>query len=86
MIIRLILLLLLLNPTPVYELALFKIKATKVVKKEFQFPAPIKGNIMSPFGRRGGRMHTGVDIAACRGVPIKAVSGGVVKKAGYFGK
>lgn len=30
-------------------------------------------------------MHTGVDIAANKGVAIKAAKGGVVKKAGYYG-
>lgn len=39
---------------------------------------PVKGTITSPFGRRGSRMHDGIDIAAKRGTPIHAAAAGVV--------
>lgn len=39
---------------------------------------PIHGTVTSPFGRRGSRMHDGIDIAAKRGTPIHAAADGVV--------
>ncbi|NEP60691.1 MAG: peptidoglycan DD-metalloendopeptidase family protein [Symploca sp. SIO2G7] len=40
---------------------------------------PTQGDrLSSPFGPRNGRMHNGVDIAANRGVPVFAVTEGVV--------
>jgi lipoprotein NlpD len=39
---------------------------------------PINGTVTSPFGRRGSRMHDGIDIAAKRGTPIHAAASGVV--------
>jgi len=52
---------------------------------------PVSGRITSPFGMRfhpilhAYRKHTGVDIAARTGTPIKAAAGGVVILARYFG-
>lgn len=45
---------------------------------------PVYGTITSPFGARGGR-HTGVDIAARTGTPIKAADSGTVIFAGWQG-
>jgi len=81
----LLLLLFVLLPEPLVNLPVFKVKIVKTVRQEFRFSAPVIGHIRSPFGRRGGRMHTGIDIVARKGVVIKAVRGGVVKKAGYYG-
>ena len=44
---------------------------------------PAKGVLTSPYGRRWGRMHKGIDIAAPVGTPIFAVAPGVVIKAGW---
>ncbi|WP_003544219.1 M23 family metallopeptidase [Desulfotomaculum nigrificans] len=43
------------------------------------------GAILSPFGTRGGRMHTGVDLAGAYGAPIRAAQAGKVIRAGWYG-
>lgn len=50
-----------------------------------RFTMPTRGRISSPYGRRWGRMHRGMDIAAAYGSPIKAADGGTVTFAGYKG-
>lgn len=55
------------------------------------FQYPVKARITSPFGPRrhpifGVRsMHSGIDLAAPRGTPIKASEGGMVIYAGWYG-
>jgi len=52
---------------------------------------PVKARITSPFGPRrhpifGVRsMHSGIDLAAPRGTPIKASEGGIVIYSGWYG-
>jgi YD repeat-containing protein len=47
------------------------------------FSWPTRGTITSKFGRRWGRMHKGIDIAAPIGTPINAAADGTVIVAGY---
>jgi murein DD-endopeptidase MepM/ murein hydrolase activator NlpD len=49
------------------------------------FSRPVYGTISSRYGRRGGRMHQGLDIAASTGTPIRAADGGTVTYAGWQG-
>ncbi|MCA9797920.1 MAG: M23 family metallopeptidase [Cyanobacteria bacterium HKST-UBA04] len=46
---------------------------------------PTQGRISSPYGWRWGRMHTGTDIAADMGSPIRAAQDGFVTYAGWKG-
>jgi murein DD-endopeptidase MepM/ murein hydrolase activator NlpD len=39
----------------------------------------------SPFGVRWGKLHAGIDLAAPEGTPYKAIHGGKVTQAGYYG-
>lgn len=43
---------------------------------------PLRGKVSSLFGPRWGRLHTGVDIAAPEGTPIKAAADGLVVSSG----
>ncbi len=46
---------------------------------------PGTGRLTSPFGRRWGRLHAGIDIAAGVGAPVYATAAGTVKSAGPEG-
>ncbi|NJK94392.1 MAG: peptidoglycan DD-metalloendopeptidase family protein [Bacteroidetes bacterium] len=47
---------------------------------------PVNGKVISHYGRRGSRMHTGTDIKLSRGDTVKAAFKGVVTKANtYYG-
>jgi len=45
---------------------------------------PTPGGVSSPFGRRGGRMHTGIDIGGAVGNPVVAAEAGRVIMAGWY--
>ena len=46
---------------------------------------PVSGPVVSPFGMRWGRMHTGIDIGVGYGTPIHASASGTVIFAGWMG-
>ena len=46
---------------------------------------PGLGRLTSPYGRRWGRLHAGIDLAAGTGSPIRAVTSGTVVSAGNEG-
>lgn len=52
----------------------------KVVKGVFAWP--LKGEVSSEFGPRGGRPHDGIDIRSPKGTPIHASASGEVVYAG----
>lgn len=50
------------------------------------FCFPIHGKVISPFGRRGSRMHSGTDIKLAKGDKVRAMLKGTVTKAStYYG-
>ena len=46
------------------------------------FVWPVGGSLVSPFGQRWGRLHSGIDIAAPAGTPVVASAAGTVAYAG----
>lgn len=46
---------------------------------------PTTGRVTSPFGPRWGGFHSGVDIGAAQGTPIKAADRGIVSFSGWNG-
>lgn len=59
---------------------------TAVSVSAFDQFSPIKGKVISPFGYRGGRKHTGSDIKLQRGDTVKAAyCGRVIKACSYYG-
>ncbi len=47
------------------------------------FIVPTSGRLTSEFGRRWGRMHSGIDLAASTGTPIYASDNGIVVESEY---
>jgi murein DD-endopeptidase MepM/ murein hydrolase activator NlpD len=52
---------------------------------ETDFAWPLRGKLTSRFGKRHGRGHDGVDLAADRGTPILAAEAGKVIHSGSLG-
>ena len=49
------------------------------------FVMPVCGRVMSEFGRRNGRMHSGIDISMTLEQPVYSAFDGMVRIAGEFG-
>jgi murein DD-endopeptidase MepM/ murein hydrolase activator NlpD len=58
-------------------------KSNPAVAEVLALGKPSRGAITSYFGKRWGRMHYGVDIAANMGTPINAAMDGTVQVAGW---
>lgn len=45
---------------------------------------PVRGSVLSPYGQRWGRLHSGIDISAPAGTPIGASAAGQVVFSGFM--
>lgn len=58
---------------------------TKAESDGPRFVRPGTGRLTSSYGRRWGRLHAGVDLAAGLGAPVRAVTNATVLSAGWEG-
>lgn len=58
------------------------VRATRAARPEWT--SPVRARVVSPFGRRWGRMHEGIDLDASYGARVRAVGDGTVLGAGYL--
>ena len=49
------------------------------------YARPGTGRLTSGYGRRWGRLHAGIDLAAGSGAPVRAAAAGIVRSAGSEG-
>ncbi|MBR0097338.1 MAG: M23 family metallopeptidase, partial [Synergistaceae bacterium] len=68
------------EPIPPYDPSRLYPKFQRNVNQAMMWP--VDGKVSSPFGPRGGRRHTGIDIPMPPGTPIMAARDGVVAKTG----
>lgn len=52
---------------------------------ESGFAWPVTGRLTSPYGKRWGRMHEGIDLGVPTGTPVRAAADGIVKSSGWSG-
>ncbi len=71
---------------PVNQVVLVGTKATPKLVGTGSYRYPVRGaRLTSKFGRRWGRIHSGIDLACSTGTKIGAADGGTVTFAGYKG-
>lgn len=70
---------------PVTRIVARGTKAEVAFRGNGRFSWPTVGQISSPFGKRGGEFHTGIDIAQSKGAPVRASNSGTVTFAGWRG-
>jgi lipoprotein NlpD len=63
----------------------FALGASSAVREAFAFIWPVDGPVVSPFGRRRGGWHAGIDIKAAEGTPVLAAAPGTVYFSGWEG-
>jgi len=70
---------------PVTKIVAKGTKAEVAFRGNGRFIWPVVGQITSPFGKRGGEFHSGIDIAQSKGTPVYASNSGTVTFAGWRG-
>ena len=55
------------------------------IQDRLSFARPSLGQLTSGYGRRWGRLHAGIDLAAAMGSPVRAVMAGTVQSSGTEG-
>jgi lipoprotein NlpD len=61
----------------------FALEASGAVREALAFIWPVDGPVVSPFGRRRGGWHAGIDIKAAEGTPVLAAAPGTVYFSGW---
>lgn len=60
-----------------------KIYLDSISETEYSFPLP-NGKVISEYGQRGSRQHTGIDIKTCSKDTIRSAFGGVVRMSKLY--
>ncbi|MEW6308095.1 MAG: M23 family metallopeptidase [Bacillota bacterium] len=76
----------LIRPGQVLKLRASASQTSTPAPRPLAFAWPLQGQVTSRYGPRWGQMHTGIDIAAPTGSPIKAAAAGKVTTAAWLGR
>lgn len=61
-----------------------ELRDSLVIVFDTSFCIPVKGEFLSPFGWRGSRIHSGVDIRLAKGDSVRCAFDGVVRMSRYY--